>query len=159
MKNSGFTLVETLVSLFVLSMAITATFAIISFNLSNATFIKNNFIASGLAQEGAELVRNLRDTDWFQGKPFGYLGGASVANGVYCIQWNSTQLITPCANPLKKDASGLYSYDAGQNTIFTRTVTVTPVSATELRIKIDVTWPDHSGTKAISAEEHLFDWY
>ena len=159
MKNPGFTLVETLVSLFVLSIAITATFAIITFNLNRANCIKNSFIASGLAQEGDEGVRNLRDTDWFKGNPFGSLGGPLAAGGTYCVQWDSEQLISSCSNPLKKDAGGLYTYDSGQNTIFSRTVTVTSVSAAELKITVDVSWPDHGGTKQVSAEEHLFDWY
>lgn len=161
MKTSGFTLVETLVSLFVLSVAIAATFAIISSNLSNAEFVRNNFIASGLAQEGAELVRNLRDTDGFKGT-FGYFGGsAPAADGVYCVQWDSTQLMNPCVNPLKKNAtSGLYDHlILGGDTIFSRTVTVTRISSAEIRVIIDVSWKDHTGTKKISAEEHLFNWF
>ncbi len=162
MKTSGFTLVETLVSLFILSIAISATLAIITFNLNNANFVKNNFIASGLAQEGAEVVRNLRDTDWFTpGQSFGYLGGTSVANGVYCVQWDS-ELLTPiasCSNPLKKDASGTYQHGSGSATIFSRTVTVDPVSASELRITVNVTWPERGGIRTISAEEHLYDWF
>ena len=158
MKISGFTLVETLVSLFILSIAIAASFAVITSNLSNATLIKNNFIASGLAQEGAEIVRNLRDTDWFQGNSFGSFGGPSAANGEYCVQWKSPELIASCANPLKKDNDGFYSYDAGQDTIFSRTVRVTS-SATEIIVTIDVTWPDHGGIKKVSAEEHLYNWY
>ena len=159
MKNFGFTLVETMVSLFVLSIAIAATFAIITFHLSNAQFIKNSFIASGLAQEGAEIVRNLRDTDWFAGRDFGSLGRPSTIEETYCVQWNSLALISSCANPLKKDADNFYSYDAGQDTIFSRTVTIVKVTDAELKITVEVTWPDRGGTKKITAEEHLFDWY
>ena len=47
-------------------------------NNRSAAAIKNNFIASGLVQEGMEVVRNIRDQDWFLGNSF----GASLADGL-----------------------------------------------------------------------------
>lgn len=162
-NQTGFTLIETLVSLFILSIAITGAFAVISYNVSSASFIKNGFVASGLAQEGLELARNLRDNDWFANRPFGVLGGASPANGLYCVQWDSSQLMGSCANinPLKQDpATGLYSHNGtGAPTIFSRTLTVTPVSAAELKVVVDVSWKERVGIKHVYGEEHLFNWY
>lgn len=161
MKNSGFTLVETLVSLFIVSIVLAATFAIITAHLRNATLMKNSFIASGLAQEGAEIVRNLRDSDWFAGNDFGSLsdGGPTVSEETYCVQWDSPALISSCPGPLKKDNLGFYNYDSGEDTIFTRTVTVKLESTEELQIIVEVKWPDRGGIKSVVAEEHLFNWY
>ena len=161
-KRSGFTLVEVLVSLFILSIAITGAFALIAYHLNVADSVKNSAVASGLAQEGMEVVRNLRDSDWFAGRQFGSLGGGSVAS-TYCVQWNSTRLISPCTNPLKKGANGIYSYDGDlAPSIFLRTVTITRIPATEpveLKVVVTVSWTDRSIPRSLSAEGHLFNWY
>jgi len=165
MKNTGFTLVETLVSLFILSIAITGAFAVISFNLSNAISVRNSFVASGLAQEGMELTRNLRDTDWFAGREFGSFGDTSgpMSDGKYCVQWNSNVLINPCVNMLlKKDDQGFYNHTVGVDTIFSRAVQIQKVAGSpvkEIVIKIKVSWTERSTTKEINAEEHLYNWF
>lgn len=156
--NSGFTLIELLVTIFIFSLAFTATSFIIVTNLRSATFVKNSFIASGLTQEGIEIVRNIRDRDWFLGNVF----GTSIPNGTYRIQWNSQSLITLGSNPnLMLDASnGLFSYDAGTDSIFKRTITIsTIVPNVEKRIIISVDWIERGGAvKSVIAEEHLFNW-
>ena len=161
-SQQAFTLVETLVSLFILSIAITGAFAAMFYNVGSANAIKNSFIASGLAQEGLEVVRNLRDKDWLEsGQQFGYFGTGGFASGPYRIQWNSTKLDPAAANPLLKDISGLYSYDAGNPTIFYRSVDIqsVPPGNVEIKVTVTVTWGDRGLSKQLSAEEHLYNWY
>ena len=163
--NQGFTLVELLVSLFILSIALAGAFAVISFNVNNANFVKNSFIASGLAQEGVELVRNLRDTDWHTGAEFGSFGGSdSLADGAYRVQWDSSELDSSgVSEPLALDAAGVYAYDSGTPTIFRREVElrrVVPASGpvVEIVATVTVSWNERSGEKTVIAEEHLFNW-
>ena len=167
-SKQGFTLLETLVSLFILSIAITGAFSVISFNVGNANLIKNNFIASGLAQEGAEVVRNLRDTDWFAERTFGAFGnpdGTALPNGIYQVQWNSNTLIANPSNPpLNKTTEGFYTYDDGFPTIFQRAIeikSVVPSSGPVIEIiaTVRITWQERGGQKEIEAEQHLFNWY
>ncbi|MEK7616153.1 MAG: prepilin-type N-terminal cleavage/methylation domain-containing protein [Patescibacteria group bacterium] len=164
-RTSGFTLIETLVALFVLSVALAGAFALISFNTSNANFIKNSFIASSLTQEGMELVRNLRDTDWFAGNEFGSFGnaGGPVPDGTYCVQWNSTELAGSCDPKLFHDSQQLYSHDsAGVGTVFSRSVNIRKVGASptaEIVVMVQVSWRERTGTKQVNAEEHLYNWY
>ena len=156
--NSGFTLIEILVTIFIFAIAFTATSFILSTNLRSASAVRNNFVASGLAQEGIEAVRNIRDRDWFLGNAF----GTSIANGTYRVQWNSQSLIALGADPvLKKDSgSGLFSYDSGSDTIFKRTVVISTITANiEKKVVITVNWIERGGAvKSLSAEEHLFNW-
>ena len=98
--ENGFTLVEILIAIFLFSLAITATTFILLTNNKSAIAIRNNFIASGLAQEGIEVVRNLRDQDWFSGNPF----GASLPDGTHRVQWDSQALIVGGDFYLKKDS-------------------------------------------------------
>ena len=139
-------------------MAFTATSFILTTNLRSASAIRDNFIASGLAQEGMEAVRNIRDRDWFLGNAF----GASIPDGAYRVQWNSQSLIVLAPDSyLKKDGiSGIFSYDTGNDVIFKRTVNISTITANvEKKIVITVSWTDRGGTpKLLSAEEHLFNW-
>jgi len=154
--NAGFTLVEVLISLLIFSIALTAIFYILVINIGNAQLIKNNFIASGLVQEGIEIVRNIRDNDWHLGNSF----GATTPDGTYRVQWNSQALLPFADLFLKKDSgNGLVSYDdTGNNTLFKRTVTISTVSGVEKEVVVTVTWNERGISKSVSAEDHLYNW-
>ncbi len=155
-NNAGFTLVEALVSLLIFSVALTAIFSLLTNNLKDASLVEHNFVASGLVQEGMEVVRNIRDSDWYTGNPF----GTAIPDGSYRVQWNSQALLLLSPDPyLKKDSgNGLVSYDAGNDMIFKRTVTISAVSGVEKRVVVSVTWSERGVSKSVSAEDHLFNW-
>lgn len=168
--NYGFTLVEVLITIFVLGTALTATLYLIMVNIQNANAIRNNITASGLLQEGIEVVRNIRDRDWHLSQGF----GASLPNGIYRVQWNTVQCDgagapAGCANPpllplnsnppLKYDsATGLFNYDTGSDTLFRRSVQIETPSIVEKKVTVTVSWTVAGRTKSISAETHLYDW-
>lgn len=163
--NSGFTLVEVLIAIFLFGLSFTATSFILTANLRSAISIQNNFIASGLAQEGIEVVRNIRDRDWFLGNPF----GTSIPDGTYRVQWDSQALIALGSNPnLNRNiTTGIFSYDSVggffPETIFKRTVDIVLVApagpSEEKRIIVNVTWIERGGAlKSVSAEDHLYNW-
>lgn len=61
-NNKGFTLVETIVSIFILVASIVPLMIIIGGNLQTLDKIKDRMYASYLAQEGVEMLRYYRDT-------------------------------------------------------------------------------------------------
>lgn len=156
--SSGFTLVEVMVSLFILSVAITAILALMISNDQAALSVKNNYIASGLVQEGMEIVRNLRDSDSLNDQLF----GTSLNDGTYIVQWNSVGLspVNEGSQPFLNinTNNGLYSYDAGAPTIFKRLITVSTPRSDEKKIVVTVTWQERNQPKAVTAENHLFNW-
>jgi prepilin-type N-terminal cleavage/methylation domain-containing protein len=79
--KKGFTLPEVLVAMTVLVLVVlAATNLLVSSIRSNVTNI-NTMVAYGLAQEGLEAVRNIRDSDWLLGANFdGTLGGRIKTN-------------------------------------------------------------------------------
>lgn len=155
-KNSaGFTLIEALVSLLIFSIALTAIFFLLTNNLKDATLVEHNFIASGLVQEGMEVVRNIRDSDWYTGNPF----GTAIPDGSYRVQWNSQALLPFADLFLKKDSgNGFVSYDFGSDTIFKRIITISTVSSVEKKVVVSVTWDERGRPRSVSAEDHLFNW-
>lgn len=73
LKNNGTTLIEVLVasSVLIIGLAAILTSALGFLNVTG--FSKNYLIASQLAREGIEVVRNQRDLNWLNGKDFDYL--------------------------------------------------------------------------------------
>jgi len=161
LKNSGTTLVEALVAVLILSIGIIPSLGIIlvSQNLSSA--IKNNLIAANLAQEGVEVVRALRDNNWFNGNIF----DTGLADGIYLVEWNSTSLVALSGDnpPLKKDTNGLYNYTTGTDSSFRRRIIITkdptvPGCNCELLITSEVTWPERTRMRTVNVESHLYNW-
>ena len=157
MKN-GFTLIEIIISVAIISLVSVSAMYAIGLNLSSAFNIKNNLIASSIAQEGLEVVRNIRDKDSHAGAAF----GVSLSNGDYRVEWSSFSLLPFQDVFLKRDSSGYYSYSSGQDTIFKRKITIGNSlqngPAIEKVAKVEVSWNEKSGPKAIQAELRLFNW-
>ncbi|OGN00991.1 MAG: hypothetical protein A3I26_02510 [Candidatus Yanofskybacteria bacterium RIFCSPLOWO2_02_FULL_43_10] len=154
-SSKGFTLIEALVALVVLTTALGPALVLSSNISSTASVARNNLIAANLSQEGVEVVRALRDANWHNSLPF----DAGLADGVYRIEWGSNTLIALGSNPPLKVSAGLYNYSSGTDTVFKRTVTITKINAAELRIISDITWTERGNrTKNIKVESHLFDW-
>lgn len=66
--NKGFTLIETMIAVFILVVAMNAMLGLISSSLFSARYAKNEIIANYLIQEAIDYVRNERDSIAFQKK-------------------------------------------------------------------------------------------
>jgi prepilin-type N-terminal cleavage/methylation domain-containing protein len=77
-KKKGFSLIEVMVAMSVIVLVVfSATNLLVSIIRSNTSNI-NTLVAYGLAQEGVEAVRNIRDSDWLLGASFqGVIGSRS----------------------------------------------------------------------------------
>lgn len=64
--ESGQTIIETMVAVFMLTMGITAAVGLAIFALNSSSNITKQIIATGLAREGLEAVRAMRDTNWLK---------------------------------------------------------------------------------------------
>lgn len=62
-KRKGFSLLELVIAIFVLTVGITGALKLIVSTLRVSMDTRNSVIASGLAQEGVELMRNIRDNN------------------------------------------------------------------------------------------------
>ena len=65
--SDGFTLIEVMAAVAVLSIGLIGGLTAITKNLSIISGGEDRIIAANLAAEGIELVRNVRDTNWLQG--------------------------------------------------------------------------------------------
>ncbi len=156
--NKGFTLIEALVALTLLTVGLIPAFMQASNAVALSGAVRNSLIASNLAQEGVEVVRSMRDANWFASAPF--TTGLDSCLGGCRVQWDSSAIMPLSGNPpIKFDSlSGLHQYATGTDTMFSRMMTITAVSAHELRVQATIDWRERSGNKTFTLEYHLYDW-
>lgn len=65
-QQAGQTLIETVVAIFILVMGIVAALGLAIYALNASTNLTKQIVAVGLAREGLEAVRNMRDTNWLK---------------------------------------------------------------------------------------------
>lgn len=83
LNQKGQTLIETLAALAILSIIITAIATSVLSSLSAAQFNENQTLATKFAQQGFEIVNQIRDQDYSGFKNF---------DGTYCLAQNQTTL-------------------------------------------------------------------
>lgn len=156
-EESGLTLVEVLVSLLLFGVAFGGLMFLLKTILVNADDLRNNTIAAGLAQEGLETVRGIRDQDWIASRSFGY----SIPDGKWEVQWDSDALMADSSRYLKKDATtGRFSYSSGTDTRFKRTIEIMTVNPYEKIASVSISWrTNNTGQRSLQAESHLYNWY
>lgn len=168
-KETGLSVIEAVVAIaiFIGGLIPAINLAILSQDIS--VRITDNLIAAHLAQEGIEVVRSLRDGNWFLREPYD-----DRLVGTWRVEWNTDWRLNPpqsviSDNPsLKIDNDGVYNYSTGTDTKFRREIAIEEVVPDiELKVTSEVYWPlrkggDRPGCKprfdCVKVEAHLFDW-
>jgi prepilin-type N-terminal cleavage/methylation domain-containing protein len=139
-NKKGFTLLEVLIAVSVLVIGTVAAFSTIASTIRSATFAKDKLIASFLAQEGIEIVKNIRNTNWIQGNAWNQ--GISTSTPLQA-DYNDP-VLSPYTGAYLNLGSNGYSYDATSTTKFQRKITITQISSNELTVKVEVFWQGHT---------------
>lgn len=82
-NNHGFTLVETLVAIAVLMIAVAGPLSIANRALTSALYSRDQSIASNLAQESMEIIKNIRDNN-IKNNAVSFLEGLCVPGNNIC---------------------------------------------------------------------------
>jgi hypothetical protein len=162
--NKGFTLMEAIVAIFVITTGLVGVLSLVSQTISSSTFSKDKLIAAYLAQEGIEIIRNIRDTNWLEGgtNPWdeGLTGctGGCIADYTYSEQLDPT-LPAYTGQFLNIDSNSYYSYSAGTPTKFQRKITIGagPI-ADSMNVKVEVFWQEKGAPHKVEAQENLYNW-
>jgi type II secretory pathway pseudopilin PulG len=84
-RQSGQTLIETVVAVFILVMGIVAALGLAVYSLNASSNVTKQIVGIGLAREGVEAVKNMRDSNWLIG---------SLSSTCYDFSLNQSNL--PC---------------------------------------------------------------
>ncbi len=153
--DNGFTLLETIIAVAILATAIVASLALISKSIQSVSISQNRLIASYLSHEGIEIVRNIRDNNWKNGRAWDE-GWTDCAN---CEIDYTLNTLADGGDPfLKIDNTNFYNYNSGTDTKFKRRITVSSVNANQKRIISQVVWDDRGKNFSAEVEGFFYNW-
>lgn len=152
-KSNGFSLLEVIIAIAIITIALVGILSLTNLSLKASSTAKMRLIASGLAQEGVEIVRSIRrinedESNWTNWH-------INIVDNDYQVQYDSidlTDLYT--GDYLQINADGLYQYDNGTETLFKRKITLNKISPNQLKVEVEVSWSDQS----LIVEDELWDW-
>lgn len=165
----GFTLIETLVAITILSAAVAGPMVLSIKNIGTAAVSQDQLVAFYLGQEVFEYVKNTRDTnllnessDWLAGLDNCKISGSA---GCYIDVIKNPVTVTDCgtvacSNKFKFDSQN-YNYISGNETVFARTVKIdNPVNGNndEAKITVSVKWTGKYGEKTMNLQDNIFNW-
>lgn len=162
--NAGFTLIESLFAIFILSTVIVAVMGVVSGGSRSIEQSTRSIIASPLLGESIEAMRKIRDTNYLSAND--WLAGidpeCTGADGCSLdFDLSGNPIFTPCSGdcPELKIKNDKYSTDqSGLGTGFFRTILVNLFSSNEVRVNVEVTWSDRGKDFVLNSQETLRDW-
>ena len=160
-KNRGFSLIEVVVSATIFIVAMLGVTALISLNIVNAALLRNRLIAANLAQEGIEIVRNIRDNNFLAPEDPPVPWDQNLNNGDWRVAYDSQTLLSWNNQPLRfHSSSGLFDYNpsGGEGSIFRRTINIQRINSNEIRVTSTTRWEERGRNFFLEAEHHLFNW-
>ncbi|MCX6787705.1 MAG: prepilin-type N-terminal cleavage/methylation domain-containing protein [Candidatus Kaiserbacteria bacterium] len=184
----GFTLIEAMVAITIVTLAVTGPLFTASRAIVAAQLARQKLTASYLAQEGIEYARAMRDNEYLLAYQAGgtgvstaawtdFLTGSSAGSITQCRAATCTLdparsmgsgsgfALQPCSGascaPLYL-ANGIYTEQSGiagsVPTPYTRTIQAVDVSANDVRIVSTVSWSFHNNSYSVTVNDHLMPW-
>jgi len=166
-KKRGFTIIELILTIVILSFGIIGVYNVFSPFISLNSNLYSRFTAAYLAQEGVEIVKNLRDhnfvnsTSWSNGLLICNLGCQADYKAGTLVAGVNNQLQSYDPNKfLKLDSEGFYSYDGSTDTIFKRKITITEDPPPDvLKVDVSVTWDFNGQFFNFDTVEYIYNWH
>ena len=152
----------------VIAVGFVGSLVLLSKSASQAGGLKDRVVAAHLAEEGIELVRNIRDTNWLNPANPGWRNGlADTSNGLvnydepfmtnnsdqnsWCLNWDGIHYkhatAPNCNTTFKRHIE-----------LATRPETISGQNVDYLEIKSVVEWREKSFNRNITVVDHLYDW-
>lgn len=129
-SGAGFTLIEIIVAIFVITVGAGGAFNLIQKTISFTSISSSQLTAAYLTQEGIETVRNTRDSNW--------LARADWDQGLSSTDWQDVVM-------------------NGETSIFDRKITIT-VQGAGLLVLVEVKWQERGRDHEVAAQTKLYDW-
>ena len=169
-KEKGFTLLEMLISIMVITIGVLGIYSAVLKYTKATQVARENLTAAYLGQEGIEIIKNIRDTNWINAETWNddltgcdavdgsceidtIFGGGTAKDPVFTI-WSGSGRSLYIENSTK-----LYKYLASPGasdirTIYTRKITIDSVTDDVLKIQVDVYWRG----KTTTVKEDIYNW-
>lgn len=176
LQKNGFTLVETLVAVLILTISIGGLLSLAAGGFFSVRYSRNQIIANNLLQESIEYVRNTRDSAFLQGRGWegwkammnvdesgnqtggsgeGCFGSAGCIVDPYTSENKIKSCGITCPNIVYYPDNGFYGYASsypfsistpGYETSFVRSIKLTPSSTMYDQVIVNATISWQNGT-------------
>ena len=180
-QHRGFTIIETLVAITILTTSIVGPMYAIRNALVTSYTARDKLIATSLAQESIELIRQIRDNnylynlqhesspkEWTEGLDALACYSTNPVNTEFCVTdstenavANQIQECDGACGPLYISATNLYTQSnavGATPTTFYRTVQMYEARPDELRILVTVTWKTNTVQYSITVTDVIYNW-
>lgn len=165
MSKKGFTLIETIIAIFLITVGMGGALTLVSQTITFTQVTSSRLTALYLGQEGIEIVKNIRDTNFLK-----------IHKGVWGISWDTgltgctagcevdyNDLALVSANRYLRIKDGFFNYNPdGLATPFKRKIIITPDIDTGvpiLRVSVEVSWQERGRSHQIVIQENLYKWW
>ncbi len=169
-KKSGFTLIEIMVAISVMTVGILGIYALVPHVVSLSGVNLDRFRAVQLAREGIEIIRNIRDTNWLEQRsnPLNSWKEGLTNCSLGCEADYTTPTVEDPTLPSYNEGrflyiegnTGFYKYidspsEDDIKTKFKRKIIITP-NPNVLNVKVQIIWPGKDSP--FEVEENLYNW-
>ena len=161
-KMKSFTLIEVLAAIFLITVGVMAALIVINQTTVFTQVTSSRLVASYLAQEGIEIVKNIRDSNFLKIHKGiiaeeHWIDGLTGCEGGCEADYDDSGLVS--ADRYLKINGGFYNYDSGIETAFKRKITITPDGSDILKVLVEVSWTERGRTHQVTAQENLYKWW
>ncbi len=155
-EEKGFTLLELLITIFIIAVGLIGAYIAAQYPLSQISVSINRLTAAYLAQEGIEIVRNVRDTNWLEGQNW--------KNELLCDSCQADYTSTTISQSyndeafLKLEANGFYNNSSGSPTRFKREIEVED-AGDRVKVIVTVRWSEKGKDYSFDLQENLYNYW
>ncbi len=167
-KKTGFSLIEVVIGIAVITLIITAAAELTRSSIRMGSITSNELIANHLAEEGLEVVRNIRDSNWLRNQRW----DKGLEDGDYILEETTEENVPPFKLTRKEEsaAGALLASESGNNYVRTihiahKQVVVSQANATQdevtssvMTIDSTVNYPSRPERKSMTLSTTLTDW-
>ncbi len=176
-NKKGFTLIELLITITVISVGIVGVFIAIQQGISVVDYSRSRLTAAFLAQEGIEIIKNIRDTNLLEGRTGAISWNEGIDPGAgteeYEVEYNDVNsadvnLVASVCSPdcdfsnlsfLKKTDNGFYNYVLGEDTRYKRKIRIKKIADDHLRLTVVVYWKTKKGSEEFQLMQEMYEWW
>jgi len=156
--TKGFTLIETIVAIFLLTAGTVGSFSLIQKVTSFASISSSQFVASYLAQEGIEIIRNIRDTNYLKRQVWDKDIDVTGGGGDYRLDYRSEVFPdATCGNYLKHTGS-FYLCSTDTTSKFQRQIAIEKPAPGKMVVSVQVRWSERGIQHQVVAQTELYNW-
>jgi Tfp pilus assembly protein PilV len=146
----GQSLFEVIVAIGVAALILVGAISLSTTSVRNSTFSKNDAVATKYSQEGAEWLREQRDTIW---------GDLKTMTGKTCLGTLSPSATCPIPNTIYSRGISFQCFIYDPSTDTTTSASCANTSVNLVEATVSTSWTDSQGTHKVDSVTNLTRWH